>query len=139
MLQARLDGLGKVGWLAILVLAFWTAWPLGLLALAYLADSGRLRTWWAAEAPGTWFNLRGAASGAGWQGWGMSSGNRAFDDYRVETLRRLEQEQREFKAFLDRLRRARDESEFDQFMAERRNRPADRPSASDPGRPATQA
>ena len=52
-----------------------------------------------------------------------SSGNRAFDEYRSETLRRLEDEQREFKEFLERLRFAKDRSEFDQFMAERRNRP----------------
>ena len=53
-----------------------------------------------------------------------SSGNRAFDEYRSETLRRLEDEQREFRDFLDRLRFAKDKTEFDQFMAERRNRPA---------------
>ena len=41
-----------------------------------------------------------------------------------ETLRRLEDEQREFKEFLERLRFARDKTEFDQFMAERRNRPS---------------
>ena len=52
-----------------------------------------------------------------------SSGNRAFDDYRAETLKRLEDEQREFKEFLERLRFAKDRSEFDQFMNERRNRP----------------
>jgi len=52
-----------------------------------------------------------------------SSGNRAFDDYRSETLKRLEEEQREFKEFLERLRFAKDRSEFDQFMNERRNRP----------------
>ena len=58
--------------------------------------------------------------------WGPpSSGNRAFDDYRSETLRRLEEEQREFKEFLERLRFAKDRSEFDQFMAERRDRPHD--------------
>ena len=52
-----------------------------------------------------------------------SSGNRAFDDYRAETLKRLEDEQREFKEFLERLRFAKDRAEFDQFMAERRQRP----------------
>jgi hypothetical protein len=51
-----------------------------------------------------------------------SSGNHAFDEYRTETLRRLEEEQKEFREFLDRLRFARDKTEFDQFMAERRNR-----------------
>ena len=51
---------------------------------------------------------------------GPSSGNRAFDEYRAETLRRLEDEQREFLEFLERLRQAKDKAEFDQFMAERR-------------------
>jgi len=50
------------------------------------------------------------------------SGNRAFDEYRQETLRRLEEEQREFQDFLVRLRMAKDKAEFDQFMAERRTR-----------------
>jgi hypothetical protein len=66
--------------------------------------------------------------GAGdWWGRPRSSGNRAFDDYRAETLRRLEDEQREFKEFLERLRFAKDRAEFDQFMAERRNRPPEEP------------
>jgi len=56
--------------------------------------------------------------------WGQSgSGNVAFDEYREETLRRLDEEQREFRDFLDRLRAAKDRAEFDQFMDERRNRP----------------
>ena len=53
---------------------------------------------------------------------GRPSGNKAFDDYRTETLRRLEEEQREFQDFLERLRQAKDKAEFDQFMAERRGR-----------------
>jgi hypothetical protein len=48
-----------------------------------------------------------------------STGNRAFDEYRAEALRRLEDEQKEFTDFLERLRKARDKTEFDQFMAER--------------------
>ena len=51
-------------------------------------------------------------SGGDWFG-PSSSGNRAFDDYRSETLKRLEEEQREFKDFLARLRFARDRAEFD--------------------------
>jgi hypothetical protein len=51
-----------------------------------------------------------------------SSGNAAFDEYRADTLKRLEEEQREFRDFLERLRFAKDKTEFDQFMAERRNR-----------------
>ncbi len=52
-----------------------------------------------------------------------ATGNRAFDEYRAETLRRLEDEQREFIEFLDRLRHAKDKAEFDEFMSERRHRP----------------
>jgi hypothetical protein len=62
--------------------------------------------------------------GGDWWGGPPSSGNRAFDDYRAETLKRLEEEQREFRNFLDRLRFAKDKTEFDQFMAERRNHDA---------------
>jgi hypothetical protein len=62
--------------------------------------------------------------GFGFGGFGPpSSGNRAFDEYRVETLKRLEEEQTEFKDFLDRLRHAKDKDEFDQFMAQHRPRP----------------
>ena len=61
-----------------------------------------------------------------------SSGNSAFDDYRTETLKRLEDEQREFKEFLARLRFAKDRTEFDQFMAERRERPFEPNSPAEP-------
>ena len=44
-------------------------------------------------------------------------------------LRRLEEEQAEFKTFLDRLRHAKDKAEFDQFMAEHRTRPTPPPEA----------
>jgi hypothetical protein len=59
--------------------------------------------------------------------WGSprSSGNRAFDEYREQTVKRLEEEQREFREFLERLRFAKDRQEFDQFMAERRDPPRD--------------
>ena len=65
----------------------------------------------------------GGATGSPWNH-APSSGNRAFDEYRSETLKRLEDEQREFREFLERLRFAKDKTEFDQFMADRRNRPA---------------
>ncbi len=129
MLLARVDESGKLAWLAIVIIAFWAAWPLGLIVLAFLAVSGRLRTWRAeaASLPGRWFNLGDGASRdqgrwtarAGFGGRG--SGNEAFDTYRETTLRRLEEEQREFRDYLERLRRARDKAEFDGFMAERRH------------------
>ncbi len=73
--------------------------------------TGCVRRW---AAPGSWNSA-------------PTSGNHAFDEYRSETLRRLEEEQREFREFLDRLRFAKDKTEFDQFMAERRNRPESAP------------
>jgi hypothetical protein len=45
----------------------------------------------------------------------------------METLRRLEEEQTEFRDFLDRLRHAKDKEEFDQFMAQHRQRPTPPP------------
>ena len=66
---------------------------------------------------------RFANRGDWWRPAPSSSGNRAFDEYRSETLKRLEEEQREFKEFLNRLRHAKDKAEFDQFMAERGKRP----------------
>ena len=74
-----------------------------------------------------------------WKAWAFgggrpasSSGNHAFDEYKSETLRRLEEEQQEFSSFLERLRFAKDKAEFDQFMAERRNRPAASPNEDQP-------
>ena len=66
--------------------------------------------------------MQAAAERWGRGGYRASSGNGAFDEYRAETLRRLEEEQREFKEFFDRLRHAKDKAEFDQFMTERGRR-----------------
>lgn len=51
-----------------------------------------------------------------------SSGNNAFDAYKADTLRRLEDEQTNFENFLTRLRDAKDKAEFDQFMDDRARR-----------------
>lgn len=48
-----------------------------------------------------------------------SSGNASFDAYRADVLDRLETEQENFEAFLERLRDAKDKTEFDQFMDDR--------------------
>jgi hypothetical protein len=47
-----------------------------------------------------------------------TNGSSAFDEYRSETLRRLEREQGEFQEFVEHLRK--DKAEFDQFITERR-------------------
>ncbi len=147
MVVARLDELGRGAWIALVVVGFWLWWPVGLAMLGYLAF-GRYRQG-SAGGPGHWYNAaegdagRPERAGTGWRsgwggGWGCRSGqghtaapsgNRAFDGYRRETLQRLEEEQREFFEYLERLRQARDKSEFDAFMAERR----DRPMAPSPG------
>jgi hypothetical protein len=110
----------KAGWIALLLLGCLISWPLGLALFAILLWTGRLDGWKRAgmslwqegigpmRNPGTW-----------WQP--NSSGNNAFDSYRSETLRRLEEEEKEFREFLNRLRAAKDKSEFDQFMAARRD------------------
>lgn len=54
-----------------------------------------------------------------------SSGNAAFDAYKADTLRRLEDEQQSFEDFLRRLREAKDKTEFDDFMNDRARRTTD--------------
>jgi len=120
---AKLDEWGMGAWIALLVLGFIIWWPLGLATLAYLIWSGRMGCWKRGEVT-RWSASEPFREAANWWRQPPSSGNRAFDEYRVETLRRLEEEQREFREFLDRLRFAKDKTEFDQFMAERRARTA---------------
>lgn len=144
-ITAKLDEFGKPAWIALIVLGFMAFWPLGLAILAFTIWSGRMgcgfygsQDRWQhkmerMQRKMDWMRARmGGAPGPSWgSGWGTgpSSGNRAFDEYRSETLKRLEDEQREFRDFLERLRMAKDKSEFDQFMNERRNRPSDPPPA----------
>ena len=49
-------------------------------------------------------------------GFAAPTGNSAFDAYREETLKRLEDEHSEFLDFLKKLREAKDKAEFDQFI-----------------------
>ncbi len=132
----RLDDIGKPAWIGLTVLSFILWWPLGLVVLGFLIGSGRMACW--AQGGGSRWQRRmermqqrmgrmqAAAERWGYRGSGPNyrdaTGNRAFDEYRAETLRRLEEEQREFMEFLDRLRHAKDKVEFDEFMAERRRR-----------------
>ena len=143
-ITAKLDEFGKPAWIALIVLGFWAFWPLGLAILAFTVWSGRMGCGYHGhdrwqhkmdrlQRKMDWVRSRmggapwsgGASSGPAWRG--PSSGNRAFDEYRSETLRRLKDEQREFRDFLDRLRMAKDKAEFDQFMADRRDRPPEPP------------
>jgi Protein of unknown function (DUF2852) len=108
-------------WILLLILSFWVSWPVGVVLFAYLMWSGRLEGWKRAGL-NLWNEGIGPMRQAG-TGWPRrSSGNNAFDEYRADTLRRLEDEKKEFQIFLDRLRAAKDRAEFDQFMSERGNR-----------------
>ena len=127
-ITAKLDELGKPAWIALMIAGFIIWWPVGLATLAFLIWSGRMgcgygANHWQSKMDGMQRKMDWMRGRMGGGGYGPSSGNRAFDEYRTETLKRLEDEQREFRDFLDRLRMAKDKSEFDQFMTERRNRP----------------
>jgi hypothetical protein len=132
-LAERLDDIGKPAWIALMIVSFIIWWPIGLATLAFLFWSGRM----GCGHHGNWQERRERwrAAREEWRAFKRgdytampSSGNAAFDDYRAETLKRLEEEQKEFTGFLDRLRRAKDQAEFDQFMADRRNKPVGEPS-----------
>jgi hypothetical protein len=125
-ITAKLDEWGMGAWIALMILSFIFWWPLGLAILAFLIGSGRMGCWKRDEV-GRWRGAERMREAAQWWRQPPSSGNHAFDEYRTETLRRLEEEQREFRQFLERLRFARDKTEFDQFMSERRARPASPP------------
>lgn len=139
---AKLDDWGLPAWITVMVLGFVIFWPVGLAVLAYLIWSGRMgcgskrsfRNWgrrMQAGACGNGNNTKRAHF--------SPSGNRAFDEYREETIQRLESEEREFRDFLERLRLAKDRAEFDEFMKERRNRAANpTEGSSTPSVPGTQ-
>lgn len=105
--EAWLDAKGKGAWIAAMVISFIFFWPVGLAILAYMIWSKRM------------FNANCARRTHHAKAAFKSSGNTAFDAYKAETLRRLQDEQEAFESFLQRLRDAKDKAEFDQFMDER--------------------
>jgi hypothetical protein len=109
--ESWLDARGKGAWIAAMALGFILFWPIGLALLAYMIWSKRMFKSACGAA-----RTRHMVAG--------SSGNSAFDAYKADTVRRLEEEQEAFEAFLQRLRDAKDKAEFDQFMADR-SRPRD--------------
>ena len=111
-----------------IVLAFIFFWP---AALAYLVWKflgypvpNELKTFYEQNFSSAFASVRRAAPSFGFAG----SGNAAFDEYRRRELERLEEERRrldeeakEFAAFVEELKRAKDREEFDGFMARRRS------------------
>ncbi len=140
---AKMDDFGRPAWIAAMVAGFVVFWPVGLGILAFLIWSGRMgcsrhdeyrqQRW--ERKMSKWQDKMSAWSEAPQRGF-RPSGNAAFDEYRTETLRRLEDEAKDFTSFLDRLRMAKDKAEFEQFMADRRAA-AQRKSDDDHERAAT--
>lgn len=134
--------------LVAMILGFVLYWPIGLAIL--LAKIWQMRSAHTGDLPEfiqgkmrekfreKWEQKMGHYWGCGkressdgerhWRAGTRSSGNLAFDDWREAELARLEEErqklvaaEREFGAFMENLRRAKDREEFDRFMAARRN------------------
>ncbi len=129
-LVQRIDEYGKPAWIALMIASFIIFWPIGLAVLGYMIWSGRMgcsrrrhrRHMWSGKKG--WMEGRDGEGGfssamKAWSHHAPASGNRAFDEYRADTMRRLEEEFDEFQGFLDQLRAARDKKEFDSFMASR--------------------
>jgi hypothetical protein len=128
----------KPGWspltIALMVLGFIVFWPLGLLMLGYIlwgekfgGSADKAQGW--INKQKAWCGNQKSRHGFGFQ---SQSGNAAFDDYRAEQLRRLDEERRRldeevnsFHEYMRNLRMARDREEFDRYMAEKN---AGRPS-----------
>ena len=118
-LVAKMDSYGRGAWIAAMILGFILFWPIGLALLFFLIWSGRMRC--------------GKHKGERWRRMGntmRSSGNAAFDEYKAETIRRLEEEQEAFKEFLGKLRMAKDKAEFEDFMSNRKNGNGPEPEAA---------
>ena len=125
--------------IALMVIGFMVFWPLGLARLAYIIWGDRLDGFKRdviRATDGVFAGCRRSADKAHRWGHGRrgtnhrGTGNVAFDDWREKELVRLEEERRkldetlaEFDEHLRELRRAKDQEEFDRFMADRKSNP----------------
>ncbi len=119
--------------IALMVIGFMVFWPLGLAMLAYIIWGDRLDGFKRdvnRATDGIFAGCRKASCKAN-----PRTGNVAFDDWREKELERLAEERRkldetltEFDDYMRELRRAKDQEEFDRFMANR-NR-STKPTAS---------
>jgi hypothetical protein len=132
--EAWLDDKGKGAWIAAMVLGFIFFWPVGLALLAYMIWSKRMFSRHSCEDR----RAHHMARHFGHMQAMRPSGNSAFDAYKADTIRRLQEEQEAFESFLQRLREAKDKSEFDSFMDDRARAASAAPitpSAADTQRP----
>jgi hypothetical protein len=123
--------------IALMVIGFMVFWPLGLAMLAYIIWGDRLEGFKRdvnRATDGAFASCRGRS----WKTHHRATGNIAFDEWREKELERLAEERRrvdetlkQFDDYARELRRAKDQEEFDRFMANRsRSTPAskDKPS-----------
>ena len=128
-IEQWLDDRGRMAWIAAMILGFIFVWPIGLGLLIYMIWSKRMfnascgrghdarHFWGHNRSRGDW-----EAAKSQWRDMGEAmrpTGNATFDAYKADTISRLQEEQKAFEAFLQRLREAKDKSEFDTFMEER--------------------
>ena len=123
--------------IALTILGFMVFWPLGLAMIAYIVWGDRLEAF-KAEAnratDGVIGQFRGMSARAG----GLHgtpfgrTGNVAFDDWRDEEMKRLQEKREEltrmeaeFADYQRELRRAKDREEFDRFLRERDSKTVD--------------
>lgn len=130
--EAWLDSKGRKAWIAAMVLGFVFFWPVGLFFVAYITATNR----WSSDkmfgcaARKHHRHGRHADHYAAFRA-AQPSGNAAFDSYKSEMLKRLEDEQTAFETFLQRLRAAKDKSEFDAFMEDRAKEARATPAADE--------
>ncbi|NGN43758.1 DUF2852 domain-containing protein [Mesorhizobium sp. CGMCC 1.15528] len=117
--------------IALMVIGFMVFWPLGLAMLAYIIWGDRLEGFKRDVNRATDGIFAGCRRGSDKAArWGKGSytptGNVAFDDWREKELERLAEERRkldetlaQFDDYARELRRAKDQEEFDRFMANR--------------------
>jgi hypothetical protein len=116
------------------VIGFMVFWPLGLAMLAYIIWGDRLDGFKRDANRATDGIFAGCRRSAGkahrWGHGSARTGNVAFDDWRDKELERLAEERKkldemlaEFDEYARELRRAKDQEEFDRFMANRKSNP----------------
>ncbi len=112
---------------AMMVAGFIVFWPLGLAMLGYILFGDRLEAF-KRDANATVDGFANAFRRTGTSGFSRtnSTGNVAFDEWRDAEIERLNNERRkldemraEFEEELRELRRAKDQEDFDRFMAKR--------------------
>ncbi|MDD9911173.1 MAG: DUF2852 domain-containing protein [Ahrensia sp.] len=112
--------------IAMMIIGFMIFWPLGLAMIAYIMFGDRLDTFKSTINETTDRASQIFSKGAEFKRGFDRTGNVAFDEWREAELKRLHEERikldtmrAEFDDYARELRRAKDEEEFNAFMAHR--------------------